>query len=77
MCSSDLKVTDYWQNYRKEHPDYVEKDNKRRHASHKKEKNAAKQDTIQRRQNGILDYLIWKESAAKQDAIDIQPIKGQ
>lgn len=82
---------DYWQKYRQEHPEYVKKDNKRRHTSHKKEKNAAKQDTIrkisveklksikeikpdsaakqdaiQHRQNGILDYLFWKESAAKQ-----------
>lgn len=29
----------------------------------------AKQNAIQRRVNGILDYLFWKESVAKQDAI--------
>ncbi|MBI5412357.1 hypothetical protein HZA43_04280 [Candidatus Peregrinibacteria bacterium] len=28
---------------------------------------AAKQDAVHRRVNGILDYLFWKESAAKQD----------
>ena len=28
---------------------------------------AAKQDTVHRRVNGILDYLFWKESVAKQD----------
>lgn len=89
------RYPDYWQKYRREHPDYVKKDNKRRHTSHKKEKNAAKQDaireisverlksimeikpdsaakqdTIQRRVKGIVDYLIWKEFAAKQDLID-------
>ncbi len=32
---------------------------------------AAKQNTIHRRVNGILDYLFWKESIAKQDAIAI------
>jgi len=37
---------DYWQKYRQEHPDYVKKDNKRRHTSHKKGKNAAKQDLL-------------------------------
>jgi len=31
--------------------------------------NAAKQDAVHRRLNGIVDYLIWKESAAKQDGI--------
>ena len=86
---------DYWQKYRQEHPDYVKKDNKRRHTGHKKEKNAAKQDLsskisveklksimeikpdsaakqdlLQRRQNGIINFLYWKESAAKQDVID-------
>ncbi len=30
---------------------------------------AAKQDSVHRRINGILDYLFWKENAAKQDAI--------
>jgi hypothetical protein len=31
---------------------------------------AAKQDAVHRRVDGILDYLFWKESAAKQDAVD-------
>jgi len=30
---------------------------------------SAKQDPIQRRQDGILEYLYWKESSAKQDRI--------
>lgn len=34
---------------------------------------AAKQDSVHRRLNGILDYLFWKESAAKQDAIAFAP----
>lgn len=29
----------------------------------------AKQDAVQRRVNGILDYLFWKETVAKQDRI--------
>jgi len=30
---------------------------------------AAKQDSVHRRVNGILEYLFWKESAAKQDSM--------
>ena len=30
---------------------------------------AAKQDPVQRRVDGILNYLFWKESAAKQDGM--------
>ena len=30
---------------------------------------AAKQDTIHRRVEGIVDFLLWKEGAAKQDAM--------
>ncbi|MBU0502168.1 MAG: hypothetical protein KJ811_02860 [Candidatus Margulisbacteria bacterium] len=33
----------------------------------------AKQDAVQRRVNGILDYLFWKESVAKQDGIAYHP----
>ncbi|MBU4122498.1 MAG: hypothetical protein ABII20_03110 [Candidatus Omnitrophota bacterium] len=38
---------------------------------------SAKQDPIQRRQNGIIDYLYWKESSAKQDVIDNQVCNRQ
>jgi hypothetical protein len=31
---------------------------------------SAKQDTLNRRVDGILDYLFWKESSAKQDGMD-------
>lgn len=30
---------------------------------------SAKQDAVHRRVNGILDYLFWKESSAKQDSM--------
>ncbi|MCK4827381.1 hypothetical protein KA005_67240 [bacterium] len=88
------KYPGYWQKYRKAHPEYVRKDNKRRSKSRKKGQNAAKQDLIrkisveklksikeikpdsaakqdpiQRRQNYIIEYLYWKESAAKQDVM--------
>jgi len=35
---------------------------------------AAKQNTIHRRVDGILDYLFWKECVAKQNAIAITPV---
>jgi len=34
-------------------------------------KSSAKQDGIIRRVNGIMDYLIWKESSAKPNDIDL------
>jgi hypothetical protein len=84
----------YWHKYRKEHPDYVARDNRRRCSSYKKRKisakqdavrqisveklesirdlelvSSAKQDAVHRRVDGILNYLFWKESSAKQDDI--------
>lgn len=89
----------YWRKYRREHPDYAEKERRRRRSTHKRAKNAAKQNTItqislkklesirdlepisaakqnaiHRRVNGILDYLFWKESAAKQNEIANHPL---
>jgi septin family protein len=86
---------DYWRKYRREHPDYVKKDNKRRSVRSKKSGISAKQDEIRkisveklnriqeitpdfsakqdkinRRVNDILEYLLWKESSAKQNHID-------
>jgi len=36
--------------------------------------NVAKQDAWDRRVDGVLDYLIWKEDVAKQDAIVCAPL---
>jgi len=32
---------------------------------------SAKQDGLARQLNGVMDYLIWKESSAKQDSTDL------
>lgn len=86
---------DYWRHYRATHPDYVERDNRRRRLSRKKALCAAKQDAIDqiaveklrgiptvgpesaakqaailRRLNGVVEFLFWKETAAKQGSID-------
>jgi len=36
----------------------------------------AKQDPVHRRMDGILNYLFWKESVAKQDPVACQPVPG-
>ena len=63
---------DYWKKYRKEHPVYVEKDNKRRSTRHKKGKIAAKQDAISQIFVEKLKSIQENRAnyAAKQDAID-------
>jgi len=86
------KYPDYWQKYRRKHPDYVRKDIKRRCNRYKKEKISAKQDairkitverlkstqesradfsakqdSIQRRQDVIINYLFGKKYSAKQN----------
>lgn len=95
ICLWAQAYPDYWRKYRKEHPDYVARDNRRRCSSYKRRKisakqdavhkisveklksirdfepvSSAKQDAVHRRVNGILDYLFWKESSAKQGVID-------
>ena len=85
---------DYWRHYRATHPNYVERDNRRRRLSRKKAlgaakqdaigqiavdklrgipvvgpESAAKQDAILRRLNGGVEFLFWKETAAKQGPI--------
>lgn len=87
---------DYWRKYRKEHPDYAARDNRRRRSARQQAKNAAKQDAVrkisleklesirdlepvsaakqdlvQRRVAAILDYLFWRDCAAKQDGMAI------
>jgi hypothetical protein len=37
---------------------------------------AAKQDMIHRQTLEVVDYLLWKEGAAKQDITDLQPVSG-
>lgn len=85
---------DYWRHYRATHPDYVERNNRRRGLSRKKALGAANQDAIGqiaveklrsipavgpesaanqvailRRLNGVVEFLFWKETAAKQSPI--------
>lgn len=59
----------YWKQYRASHPAYVRKDNKRRVLSRKRRKLSAKQTAMDRRINGLIDVLIWKEQSAKQTDI--------
>jgi hypothetical protein len=60
----------YWQQYRKQHPGYVAKDNRRRLATHAKTQSAAKQDAASQvyieKLSEVLDSA--PVSAAKQDA---------
>ena len=60
---------DYWRQYRATHPGYVEKDNRRRVLSRQKSQLSAKQDSVHRRVDGLVDYLLWKEESAKQNPI--------
>lgn len=39
-------------------------------------KSAAKHDAITRRTEALVDFLFWKESAAKRDATALQPAAG-
>ncbi len=63
----------YWQEYRWNHPEYRDRDNKRRSSSRKQAKSAAKQDVMVRQIEGLIGYLLWKECAAKQDDMVIAP----
>jgi len=64
---------DYWQRYRATHPDYAERERKRMRAKRGKIRRVAKQDAWDRRVDGVLDYLIWKEGVANQDALAWSP----
>ena len=84
----------YWRQYRKSHPEYVERERIGRRSRRQRQENAAKQVSmrqiavekllsiqaqapksaakqvlIHRRMGAIVDYLLWKESAAKQVSI--------
>jgi hypothetical protein len=84
----------YWRQYRKSHPEYRQRDNRRRWRVRQGAKRAAKRNTIReislqklrevqaeaaqsaakrntilRATEGILNYLFWKEGAAKQAEI--------
>lgn len=88
----------YWQQYRREHPEYTARDNWRRRSTRQKVKSAAKRNGLAqisleklesirnlepvsaakrnglyRRVDSILDYLVWKASAAKRNAIANDP----
>lgn len=57
--------TQYWKRYRASHPGYARKDNKRRVMSRKRLNVSAKHTAIDRRLDGLIDLLIWKELSAK------------
>ncbi len=82
----------YWRQYRRQHPEYTARDNRRRCSAYREHKisakrneitrisleklesirklepvSSAKRNEIHRRVEGILDYLFWKERAAKQN----------
>ena len=61
----------YWQRYRKEHPDYVRRDNKRRCSSRKKQCLSARQDTARQIALEKLESIrnFKPNSAARQDAV--------
>lgn len=62
---------DYWRKYRKEHPDYVARDNRRRCSSYKRGKFSAKQDAVHKISVEKLESIRDLEpvSSAKQDAV--------
>ena len=66
--------TNYWKHYRASHPEYVIRDNRRRVLSRKRLKLSAKQTAIDRRVDGLIDLLIWKELSAKQKSIASMPV---
>lgn len=61
----------YYPDYRRTHPDYAARDNKRRRKAHRAHKCAANQDTRRKIAVGKLESLrhIPPDSAANQDAI--------
>ena len=63
---------DYWQKYRRNHPAYVEKDNKRRGRQYKKARISANQDSIRKISVEKLKSIkkIKPDFSANQDPID-------
>lgn len=62
---------DYWRKYRRKHPDYVARDNRRRCSSYKRRKISAKQDAVHKISVEKLESIRVLEpvSSAKQDAV--------
>jgi len=93
---------DYWQQYRREHPDYRAHDNERRRQARRRARRAAKETLIadisrrklealealqspdvsaketpiDRRVEVVVDYLVWKERAAKESPMVLLPVHG-
>lgn len=65
------KYPDYWHNYRRTHPAYTVKDNRRRCSSYKRDRISAKQDAVRQIYVDKLESIRDLEavSSAKQDVV--------
>ncbi len=92
---------DYWKRYRREHPEYARRDNRRRVGAKKRARRSAKQTVIReklvekllavreigvkrsakqtvmaRRVEALVEALVWKERAAKQEGMGMGAAPG-
>lgn len=72
VCAWAKGYPDYWQQYRRNHPEYRDRDNQRRRVSRKRAQNAAKQDAIREISVEKLTSIprFEPETAAKQVPMD-------
>jgi hypothetical protein len=72
VCAWAKGYPDYWQEYRRNHPEYRDRDNQRRRVSRKRAQNAAKQDAIREISVEKLTSIprFEPETAAKQVPMD-------